>query len=698
MAPTGVDDHAPVFSGVMAIHPPRLSAEIRSRYASPGPRTITGTDLMAGVPAVIIAVLGLVSLAFAHAHHHTLTGVLSVSIIAVLAMAGMALVWAYVRGVAFEADLKGMLVVLGGAVLAGVMFLPGFSYGVSDKDPGGYVAHAVEIAHHHSYSFTDPALAHRNLPVALDSPGARLPGVWVRDDQSGLIVPQFYHLWPSLLATSFDLAGYGGITATGPIVALIGVMVLIALLRRLVGIPAAAVGGALLSTNMLQVWQAKFPTTEVLAQEFFLTSLLGIVIALQTKLRTPAFIAGAVLGISFLNRADSWLLVMFSVGALASLWVLRRWDARVRWFAVGLGAVMPYALWNAYAASISYTKANSIPSLKKTVEIVVALAILAALLRLPTKRLAEWVSRTVRRRAIQSIGGLFVTIVVIGLLVLGFKRPSLLGKDYGDFNGRTLRTYDEQIMHRLAWFVTAPGFALMALGVAVATLRRWRAEMWAVLLPILVIFPLFAAQARNSTRLMWWGRRYVPVVLPGIILLIAIGLGVAIAYRGKFKWLLRIPALVAAVALVTVFLGQSRPLRHHDEWAGSFGVARHIASLSNGKTGVYLWERAPYCCAAPTSLFATPVWLERDQLSVLLPTDPTTLASYVDAYLGAFPNQPIFIMWTGALPADSPLMAVVDKVEELKGSLPVWEESDLERPHFARAINYSMTVYKVSGT
>lgn len=175
-----------------------------SRFVEREQTALTGTDLVAGVPAVALAVLGLVSLAFAHAHHHTLTGVLSVSVVVMAVLATAALIWAHAHGTRIDVDLKGILVVLGGAVLAGVMFLPGFSYGVSDKDPGGYVAHAVAIAHHGSYSFTDPALAHGDLPVAVEGPGARLPGVWIRNETTGLIVPQFYHLWPAMLATSFS--------------------------------------------------------------------------------------------------------------------------------------------------------------------------------------------------------------------------------------------------------------------------------------------------------------------------------------------------------------------------------------------------------------------------------------------------------------------------------------------------------------
>ena len=59
------------------------------------------------------------------------------------------------------------------------MFLPGFAYGVTDKDPGGYVEHAFSIARTGSYKVIDPTLDGRipGGPV-LDGPGARFGGVW----------------------------------------------------------------------------------------------------------------------------------------------------------------------------------------------------------------------------------------------------------------------------------------------------------------------------------------------------------------------------------------------------------------------------------------------------------------------------------------------------------------------------------------
>ncbi len=55
-----------------------------------------------------------------------------------------------------------------------------------------------------------------------------------------------------------------------------------------------------------------------------------------------------------------------------------------------------------------------------------------------------------------------------------------------------------------------------------------------------MIFPVYAYKAHNSTRLLWWSRRYVPTVLPLVLLLIALALGVAltpvISNAGTGSW------------------------------------------------------------------------------------------------------------------------------------------------------------------
>ena len=196
---------------------------------------------------------------------------------------------------------------------------------------------------------------------------------------------------------------------------------------------------------------------------------------------------------------------------------------------------------------------------------------------------------------------------------------------------------------------------------------------------------------------MWWGRRYVSFALPGMVLLIALGLSGIWALRHRFVPRLAGPLAAAALTafLAAVYLGQSLPVRHHDEWGGSYNVAQDVAALGNGTQGVFLWQRDQFCCAAPPSLFGGPLWLEHGQLSVLLPASPAALPGYLAAYLRHYPDRPVFVVYhRGTPPPTSGLQ--VSPVQAFKGTLPRWDESSVHRPSHAVRIPYNFTVYRVT--
>jgi hypothetical protein len=675
-------------------------------------RTLTGLDVLGGGALLVVALLAWASLTLAHLGAHSLPVVLLLSVAALAGIVGLSTVVARRARVSFSADLPGVAVALGCAAVAAALTFPGFAYGVADKDPGGYVSHAIAIADTGDYSFVDPVLTavaeDPTFPVQLTSPGARFAGIWIRDASTGTIVPQFYHLWPSLLATSYDAGGRGGLLTTVPLMGVLSVLALVALVRRVGtallgsrgGLLAAGAAGLLLATNMLQVWQARYPTTEVFAQALYLGVLLGIVVALQTGWRPAAGLAGLMVGIGWLNRADGLLLVALSVALGCALLVTRRWDSRATWFAAGLGVVAPHALIQAYDLALNYSRANSIPPLSLVAGATAAGFLLALVLRrLPLHRVAD----SLTRRRVQVVLGLLVLAGAAGLMALGYLRPRLLGEDFFDYNGRLIRSYDEQIMSRLTWFISLPGFALMLAGVAVAALRRWTAAAWTVVLPTLMLFAVYGYTAKNSTRLLWWTRRYVPTVLPGIAILIALAIAFFLIWRYRGKLVTLVPAALALVGLLALFLSQSLPLRAHDEWKGSFALSETIAELSGDEEGVYLWEPEQGCCASVTQLLAVPVWLQHGQLSALLWSSAamdTGLSrdEQIARYAEEFDGRPLFVVADkGELPVGID-PSTVEPVLDVATTLPMWEESDDERPDEAREIPVHVSVWHVVGT
>jgi hypothetical protein len=187
------------------------------------------------------------------------------------------------------------------------------------------------------------------------------------------------------------------------------------------------------------------------------------------------------------------------------------------------------------------------------------------------------------------------------LAVVAWFRPQLFGADYFDYNGRLIRSYDEQNLHRLAWFVTVPGIAATLAGFAVVALRRWRAAVWIAVGPAVVLLVLYLYQAVNSTRLMWWSRRYVPSGLLVFALLIGIACAAAWAWRGRGRWLARAAAVAVAGLVVGTGLVQSLPLARHREFGRTAPAPTWSASSAPSPASRCSWSPVRWACRRPSA-------------------------------------------------------------------------------------------------
>ncbi len=263
----------------------------------------------------------------------------------------------------------------------------------------------------------DPVLA-ADLPGAQSAPGARLPGVWTEGDAHS--TSQFFHFFSSLTATAVDLTDERAAFHLNALLGALSAVVLTLAARRAFGLPTAAIAGGLLVISLPQVWQTKYPTTEILAQLLLGGAMLTACIAADRRSPVMGFLAGSLVGIGFLARPDGLLLVAITIAAGGLLLALDRVTAPVRAVALGLAITLPYALLNAYGLKRSYTLANDVPDLPIVAVGVVAGLVVARALRPVATRAGPWFAdRTNQRR----IG----TVLAVGLLlVLGLFRERAL--------------------------------------------------------------------------------------------------------------------------------------------------------------------------------------------------------------------------------------------------------------------------------
>jgi len=194
---------------------------------------------------------------------------------------------------------------------------------------------------------------------------------------------------------------------------------------------------------------------------------------------------------------------------------------------------------------------------------------------------------------------------------------------------------------------------------------------------------------------MWWTRRFVSYALPGMFLLVAIGIAHLVCDR---RIAVRVIGAVAGLTLVRAFLAQSLPLRDHDELAGSFLVNHAVADAAHGRPATWLWSTGPTPAGINQSAPAfasTMLYREGDPVAIL---DPKHLPDAVDDYRAAFPDQPLFVVTDGRdLPAELANLDV-EKVKEIDVRLPLWELTYARRPTRAAPMPFVFSVYRLRGT
>jgi hypothetical protein len=656
--------------------------------------TLTLGEAAALLAVCLVAATATWSLALAQLGRHD--GWLALALGVATTAGGAVLVAGFGRRPRIRVDVI-ELGLLAAVVAAGAFFfLPGFHYAYDDKDPGVYVAHGFAIAREGDVYIDDPVLE-RGLSPAFDQ-GGRFPGIWLDADRPNHVTSQFYHLYSALLATADDIGGATALFNVTPLLAIGSCCLLVLATRRAAGTVVAIVAGAFLVTSMMQVWQAKYPSTEILAQLLLSGALLAAVLAIDRRWAGAAFVVGILAGTSFLARPDGFLYVLLAAGAAAIVIAAGNADARVVALIGGLALSLPYAMWNAYVARDDYTDSNSVPGPVTLVGAIVLALVAGMLVRRLLLALAGRFPPTPFDRPGQLLArwripiGVALSLAFGALFLVLFFRRDLFGEhyEYLHFTDRVERSFAEMNMPWLSWFVTIRGLILMWLGLCVVLIQRWRASLFALIGTGVLLLPLYLYDARVSMRLMWWVRRFIPAALPAILILMAIAIGWALTRRW---WTVRIAGAALLVTLIVEYAGMSLPLRDHDEMGGSWDLSAAIAQ-SGAEDGVFLFPQPQGGIYDVERNAPGIVWFVFDRVAARLPDDYDI--STIEDYRRAFPERPVYIVTPGeALPEDLPTGRFT-KSGTVVGDVVAWEESRDERPDEPVTTRWGVSVWQLT--
>lgn len=591
-------------------------------------------------------------------------------------------------------------------VLAGAawMFFPGFPFALADRDPGVYLAQAAVVARTGGLDLDDPVLATDAGPDWADAFGwrrgaRRFPGFWIAESAGNRVGIQFYALYPALMASALEAGGREAAVAVNPALAALAVGLLFLITRAAGGTAVGLFAALLFGGQMMEVWQAKYPTAEILAQLLLLGATLATLAALERRSRALAAFAGLLVGGIFLARPDGLAIVVLAALGCGVAMVAGR-GPLARAFLLGLAALLPHALIQAYHPrfALAYSLRSGLP---RPAWLALALA-LGALSLLLAARLRPRLARLGRLE--EPIARAALAAMTFASL-LALARPWLAGPDLA---ADGTRTYNEESLYRLAWFFTPRGMVLLWLGLALVSATALRRRPAALLLaaPVLVVLPVLLWDPRIDAGLMWWTRRFVPYTLPGMVALVAIGVGAlfSLGMRGA-AWhrsrepSTRAPARVALALLALAvggdlgrsWLAMSLPLREHREMAGTFELIDEVGELAAGRPALLLWHSSRHT-HGPGFCFGGAVWANRDLPTALLPWDVS--ADELRAWADAFPDRELLLVADHDPP---PTLAPLrfERVRDFHVGFPMWRESSVRRPEGSRLRRFDFTVWRL---
>ena len=447
------------------------------------------------------------------------------------------------------------------------------------------------------------------------------------DSGHGVLSAQGDHLLPVLLGAVGRVLGTGGLLKVNVVFGALALLAFYAVARRVVGPRLALLVLAAFAVSMPVLYVSRDTFSEPLALLFLMGGLGLLHRAIRFGRLRDYGLAGFVAGCSAMVRIDAYaaLLALVAVGAvlLARARLGRRAGAGRRVAALGVAGLVPTVVgWVDVSALSPAYYADQRHAILELAGGAVLLAVLGGMLVLAVwrgwpgprlasmlwrRRLSRWVSWLVPAAfAFLASRPLWMTgHGPLTLYLIEVQREAHAGID-------ATRSYDEQtVTWQVLYF--GPLTVLLAVGGYVLLLRRWLRERdWSqvgLLTMGLSMSALYLWTSQITPDQPWAARRYVPVVMPA--LLIAAAAAIAWIHPRWGRWGRR-GAVFAAVVLVGYPLGVSIPafaireevpqLRQVEAVCRRIGPSAAVVETDLGAGYGYGQTLRSYCGAASISL------------------------------------------------------------------------------------------------
>jgi hypothetical protein len=522
------------------------------------------------------------------------------------------------------------LLFVGIVVIAGLLFFRPFESILGTSDSGVYLGMGVSIAKTGAIRAYDPLLTDLTGDIKEDllysyrfPYGSELmrffgDGVRIWDMNQGMLFSQQNHLYQVWIAIFYSIFGMktgvnpfapldlleilGHFSRTPillyvtPLFGLLGVIGLYFVGKALFDDKVGLVASFLLAINIAQIWFSRWAMSEVLTQFLVFGSLYSFASYVKTSHRYFGLLSGFGLGLAVLSRADGIFLIILVALYFAYLRLTRKLRAGHLYFFVPFAFLFFHWLLHSFLFSRTQFSAISraLPYFSSIGPLAVGGAVLiAVLLVLALLNYHKLVSTLAR---ISSFGEwtrpAAALVIVLLALYAYFIRPgtSVPQMVYYHPAGGIIRTYNEESLVRLGWYVSPLGL-LLALGGLIAMISKETDESVIFFMGTAMLYSfVFIHSALVNPIHIYWIRRYITVVIPSIMLFISYGL--CQISNLKSHILISLPRIqegltaILAIALAASFLRTSLALAGQMPYQGAVAQMHRLAEQVSDRAAV----------------------------------------------------------------------------------------------------------------
>ncbi len=480
-------------------------------------------------------------------------------------------------------------------LIAVALFFHPFEWIAGGGDPGIYVNTGVNIAKTGSIViYDDPTFADIPNEIVSDFYRSTLKSSpfagFYYDRFTGVIFPQFYHLFPVWIATLYSIFGLINSLYITPLFGVLGIISVYLAGKRYFNDNVGLIASALLCISLPQIWYSRYPTTEVMTQFLIFSGLFTFVAFQRTSNPFIGVLSGICFGESLLTRIDCVLILLPIILFFGYLRFTDKLKRHHFYFIVPFTLLSIYAFIHAVTVSGWYTfgtirgitgmRVNYLLELiheigeYKVISCVILSITIFILMDIYSQKIMSKISKF-------SIHGKYVQYcfsIAIALLFIYFSfiRPLCISKaiTYGALN--LGMSYDELNLVRLSWYISSPGILLGVVGYILLLYRKPYKETYLFLIFALLFTTIFIYKSMIMPPLHWWARRYVPVILPSFM----IAIGYTLDKIKDIKY-----GKLAAIILLCVLIGHSMnigaPVINHIEFEGFIDQTDSLAKHYN---------------------------------------------------------------------------------------------------------------------